>query len=476
MTDVHAAPARRVMITGSGLVSALGHAPASVHAALCAGRSALAPIERFAVDGLSVRRAGLVRDFDARAEFGKRNPRPLDQTGRLVVAAVGRALVDAGWRTAETANAPIADPRASDGPALGLVLGTTFGSVHTISAFDRRAQSAGPSYAKPLDFANSVINAAAGQTAIWHGLAGVNSTVTGGPSAGLRAIGYAAGLIRSGRADVVIAGGADELCFESFYGYHASGALAGAGLNGAGLNGDGSRGHGASAQDDGGDVGVNGSGDAAARPVPFDASRNGFALGEGAAVVVLEAAEVAAARGATLRAEVLGEGNAFDISRGADAATATAAIASAMRQALAEAGRHDAAAVRGAQTIAIDAISSAARGATDGDRHEADALAQVFGERCPPVTALKAMLGECLGASGALQAVDLIESMRSGGLPGVRDLDVCDPALPSAVTQALAPMRRLLRGGLQRGLINAIGFDGNACAVVLGAPGRSAAS
>ena len=94
-----------------------------------------------------------------------------------------------------------------------------FGSVRTIAEFDRRRLTAGPNYVKPFDFANSVINAAAGQTAIWHRLTGVNSTISGGAAAGLEALAYAAGLMANGRETVVLAGGAEELCFESFYGF-----------------------------------------------------------------------------------------------------------------------------------------------------------------------------------------------------------------------------------------------------------------
>ena len=188
---------------------------------------------------------------------------------------------------------------------MGLVLGTMFGSIRTISEFDRRALSAGPNYVKPFEFANSVINAAAGQTAIWHGLTGVNSTISGGTTAGLEAVGYAAGLIAGGHAATLLAGGADELCFESFLGFARAGLLCGTG-------------------DGGGEE----------RPVPFDARRNGFVLGEGAALLVLEPAAAAAERGAAVLAEVRGWGAAYDPSRGRDERSATAAMARAVGAAL----------------------------------------------------------------------------------------------------------------------------------------------
>src|SRR5205085_7794233 len=140
--------------------------------------------------------------------------RPLDRTSRLVASAAQLALNDSGWSEA-----------LRNQHEVGLVLGTMFCSVRTISEFDRRAVEAGPAYASPLDFSNTVINAAAGQTAILHDLRGVNTTVSTGVTSGLQAIAYAADLIRGGRARALLAGGADELCFESFYGFERAGLL-----------------------------------------------------------------------------------------------------------------------------------------------------------------------------------------------------------------------------------------------------------
>ncbi|HEX2253252.1 MAG TPA: beta-ketoacyl synthase N-terminal-like domain-containing protein, partial [Thermoanaerobaculia bacterium] len=268
-----AAPRRSapVAITGAGVVSPLGDRPELVFDALCRGESSLAPVTAFDPEGLPSRLAGEVRDFEPRRYLGDGNLRPLDRTGRLAAAAATLALGDAGW-----------DAEARRGAEVGLALGTMFGSVHTISEFDRRALTAGPNYAKPMDFANSVINAAAGQTAIWHDLRGVNSTLSGGTTGGLAALAYGAGLVAAGRADAVLAGGADEVCFESFQGFARAGLTAGsAATNGGGRPGAvGSREH----------------------PVPLDADRNGFAPAEAAALLVLESPESARRRGARVLA------------------------------------------------------------------------------------------------------------------------------------------------------------------------------
>jgi hypothetical protein len=196
-----------VVITGVGLVCAVGDKPAEVHQALCERRTGIGASTLFP-EQAGARGVGEVRDFVARNYLGPKNLRPLDRTGQLAAVAAELALADGGWTP---------DPR--DGREVGLVLGTTFCSARTIGEFDRRAMREGVEYASPLDFANTVINAAAGQVAIWHRLRGVNSTISTGAASGLHAIGYAAQLIRAGRATALIAGGAEELCFESHLGF-----------------------------------------------------------------------------------------------------------------------------------------------------------------------------------------------------------------------------------------------------------------
>ena len=251
-----------IVITGAGLISPLGDDAGALHDALLDGRSGLAPITLFPTDGLSGTLAGEIARFDANAYLGNTNLRPLDRPARLAAAAAGRALADAGWfappddppdDAPDYANNETDAEARRTGDRTGLVLGTMFGSLRTIAEFDRRAMSAGPSYASPLDFANSVINAAAGQAAIWHELPGVNATIAGGPTAGVVALGFAADQIRSGRADRLLAGGVEELCFEALLGFGRLGLLSASG-----------------------------------NPRPFDRHRDGLALGEGAAFLALE--------------------------------------------------------------------------------------------------------------------------------------------------------------------------------------------
>ena len=501
---------RRVVVTGSGVVSPLGDTPAALHRALAAGTSGRKPIELFATAGIGCHEAGEVRPFDPQSYVGDRNLRPLDRTSRLLVVAAQLALADSGWGGREAragagpqaapaarpavpatpaapatlavpavpanpavpavpaatatlaASATPAVPAASAVPAadIGLVLGTTFCSVRTIAEFDRRGLRLGPTHASPLDFANSVINAAAGQAAIWHGLRGVNSTLAAGEASGLQAIAQAVELVRTGRADAVLAGGAEELCFESFFGYHRAGRLCGSRRpDGAAAAGPNAGAVGRAGVGSGGGAALAALAAIDERPVPFDARRNGFSLAEGAALLMLEEAAAAAARGAAVRAEVLGWGAAF-AAAGGEAALA-GALARAVELALADAAT---------APREIGCLSASASGSLEVDRAEALGVAAALGERAAalPVTAIKAMLGEGLGVSGAWQAVDLIETIRDGELPGIAGLERLAPGLPlggaSVATRRLAPAER------RRALITAVGADGHCAAMVLGAP------
>jgi 3-oxoacyl-[acyl-carrier-protein] synthase II len=354
--------------------------------------------------GIYVTAAGRVDPgaaWSPEADLAENNWRQLDRTGHLATLAAKRALA-----AAAAAGRPL-DRRA------GLCLGTMFGSLKTICEFDRRALAAGPQYAKPMDFANSVINAAAGQVAIWHGLEGVNATISGGPSAGLQAIAWAAELIRRDRAAVLLAGGADEICDDARLAFGKRGDLA---------------------RD-------------AARP--FDAERDGFRLAEGAALFVLESARRGAVAGAS--GEIVGWAAAFDPSRGADEERSARAAERVMREALADA-------VLTADEVGVVAVS--ANGSPNGDRAEARAVAAVCGLRVP-VLVTKGVLGETLGAGGAFALSAALAALASGRVAGAGGLERYDADLPTlAVTPEEQPLERAVA------LVHAAGFDGQHVALV----------
>ena len=370
---------RRVMVTGRGLVgpggvgvSALAAAPAlrraeQLFAQGCdVGEGTQEPGDgagRFAVNGsvaaqLAGRWVGAAA-FDADEMLaGQGNVRLLDRSSSMLVHAAQQALDESAL-----------DAEQRRLHEVGLVLGTTFCSVHTIAAFDRRAVSAGPRYASPLDFANTVINAATGQAAIWHDLRGMNSTVAGESASSLEALALAWRALRDGRAEILLVGGVEELSFELLLGLERRGLLD--------------------------------RGEATGSPAPWAADGSGFAPSEGAAVVVLETLESARRRGAPILGEVLGGGVGFDPSFALGAA---AGGARERRQAVQQASlRACGGALRRAGLTAdgIDLFVAGSNGSPRTDAAEAGAYRELFGPSGPPAMATKEHDGEGLGWGGA---------------------------------------------------------------------------
>jgi 3-oxoacyl-[acyl-carrier-protein] synthase II len=397
-----------------GVISSLGDSPASLHSALCNGQANAYEFHEPKLDGFRGRGSGRIIAFQAETYLKGRNLRPLDRTGQLVVAAAKLALEDSRWPPERLAQHPA-----------GLVLGTMFGSVHTIAQFDRRSLEQGPACASPMDFANTVINAAAGQTAIWHNLRGINSTIASGSASGLAALGYASDLIRYSIQTAVLAGGVDEFCFESFYGFERAGML-----------------HACDVPEP--------------FPVPFQAGRTGFAVGEAAGLLMLEEWTSAEARGARILGEMRGHGSTYSPGEGQEHAVRS--IARAMTEALKDASM---------SPRDVSCISASANGSVRADSDEALAIKSLLNGGGPevPVTAIKSMIGETLGASGALQAIDLVETLRNGTLPGIRGLEQKDPALPELnFCRKQSPIHG------NSGLINSISLDGVACSLLISAP------
>jgi 3-oxoacyl-[acyl-carrier-protein] synthase II len=390
---------RRAVITGVGLLCPLGDSSAALLAALRDVAVAQA--------GEGPAAARLLAPEAPDPHLSGRNTYPLDRPARLLTAAAQLALTDGGLT-----------PELLPKQDVGLFVGTMFSSVHTIARFDGQGLRDGPSFVSPLDFANTVINAPAGQAAIWHGLRGVNSTVATGASSGLEAIGCAAETVGRGRAACLLAGGVEEISPEVVR------ALGEAGLLCRGPQ----------------------------RQRPFDPASGGLALSEGAALLVIESVEAAASRGARPLAEVLGHGRAFDDSRRRDERRSVRSIVRSMRLAMEQAGLGPS---------DIEVVAASANGLARLDRHEARAIAAVFEARAeiPPVCAIKSRLCESLGAAGPLQCAAMIQAMRSGALPAALDL--------RRYPDEVVPFAGAPRGGFRTCLINSLGFDGHSCSSVL---------
>jgi 3-oxoacyl-[acyl-carrier-protein] synthase II len=248
---------RRVVFTGLGVVSPIGVGRAAFWAGLREGRPGLRPVTLFDTAKLHSHLAGEVPDFDPEPILGKKGLRLLDRTTRLALAAAALALDDAG----------LAPPPAGAERA-GVVLATTVGSAQSRGEFFVEAIRGGPRAVNPALFPNTVVNSPASQVAIRFGLRGPNTTIASGFTASLRALDVAARLVASGQADLVLAGGVEELSELTYAAFHNAGLLA-------------------SADHPAGE-----------RSVPFDRHRHGLHLGEGAAILVAEPLERARARGA----------------------------------------------------------------------------------------------------------------------------------------------------------------------------------
>jgi 3-oxoacyl-[acyl-carrier-protein] synthase II len=370
-----------IVITGIGVLSPIGIGREAYWEGLFQGKTGFRPVTLFDTASFRVHVAGEITDFDALSFLGKKDLRNLDRSTRLISSAAKLAIDDSKITITE-----------NNTHSIGVSIGTTFGSLHSISQFDRSGLIDGPRFVNPSHFPNTVINSPASQVSIRYKIKGFNTTISTGFCASLDAVSYAADFIKLNRADVVLAGGVEELCEETFLGFHQLGCLSG----------------------------VDGS-----EPVccPFDARRNGLILSEGAAVLVLENEQHARQRGAAVLATVLGYGNAFDPAADFTFSQAGQGLKNAIVQAL-----HDASLKPGD----IDAICACANSTKGLDRMETKVIKDVFGKYALsiPVSSIKSMVGESFSASGALSLAAAVGALQKGFVPPTvnyqeRDLE-CD--------------------------------------------------
>src|SRR5260370_37165124 len=198
---------KRVVITGIGVVSALGVGREPFWKALEAGSDGISTLSLFDTSDLPCHKAGQIVEFNPERLLGHKGLKYLDRSTQLLEYAAGLALADRNLSTDQ-----------ADGRDIGLVVGTTFGSLESISSFDCEALRNGPGFVNPMAFPNTVINSPAGHTAIRYGLTGLNVTVSSGSVSSLQALQYAADCVSMDRQEIVLAGGVDELCLPSYGG------------------------------------------------------------------------------------------------------------------------------------------------------------------------------------------------------------------------------------------------------------------
>ncbi|CUS04635.2 3-oxoacyl-[acyl-carrier-protein] synthase II [Candidatus Promineifilum breve] len=372
---------RRVVITGLGAITPLGHDVDSTWAAIKAGRSGIGPITLFDAAGYETRIAGEVKGFDPVARFGRKEARRMARLSQLALAAAEQALADAGL---------------SDDPATrrraGVIVGSGMGALDPIHEAADTLRERGPGRVSPFFVPMMLADTPAALLSITHGLSGPNLAVYSACASGNNAIGEAAAMIRRGAADLMLAGGS-EACILPL-------ALAGFGVMGA-----------ISTRND--------EPERASRP--FDVGRDGFVVSEGAALLVLEERDHALARGATIHGELLGYGSSADAYHITMPTERGEGAAESMRAALLDGGL----------TIDdIDYINAHGTSTPLNDRAETAAIKRLFGEQAQaiPVSSTKSMTGHLLGAAGALEAILCLLALRDGCIPPTINYEQPDPA------------------------------------------------
>jgi 3-oxoacyl-[acyl-carrier-protein] synthase II len=400
-----------------GVVSAVGIGVEATWAGLVAGRSGVRRIDSFDPERTDSKIAASVVDFDPSHVLDRKEIRRADRYTQFGLVAAREALDSAGL------------PGRLEGSlaeATGIILGTGLGGVNTLCEQITINATRGPDRVSPFFVPMAIPNVGAGQLSITFGALGPNFAIVSACATGGHAIGESWEIIRRGDADVMVAGGAEAGVQEALVaGFCAMRAL--------------------STRND----------DPAGASRPFDAGRDGFVIGEGCGILVLEELEHALARGAEPLAELVGYGATADASHMTLPAPGGSGAVRAARRALEKAGL---------TAAVIDHLNAHATSTPEGDKAELMSIRTIFGDRAPEVavTANKSMLGHTLGAAGAIEAVVTIQSIRTGIVPPTVNLTEPDPLAEGLDLTPLVAGHREIRTALS----NSFGFGGQNTALI----------
>ncbi|WP_058835183.1 beta-ketoacyl-ACP synthase II [Luteimonas abyssi] len=367
---------RRVVITGMGILSPVGNDLASNWEAITAGRSGIGPITHFDVSAFPTRIAGEVKDFDASRWIAPKDIKKMDTFVHYGVAASMMAIEDAGL-----------DVAGSDPERIGVAIGAGIGGLKGIEDTTIKYHEGGPRKVSPFYVPSTIINMIAGQVSIMTGAKGPNIAAVTACTTATHNIGLAMRMIQYGDADAMIAGGAEYATTPtSLGGFSAMKAL--------------------STRND--------APEQASRP--WDAGRDGFVMGDGAGILVLEEYERAKARGARIYAEVVGFGMSGDAFHMTAPSESGEGAARCMRAAIADAG---------IDLARIGYINAHGTSTPAGDLAETMAVKSVLGARAAEiaVSSTKSMTGHLLGAAGGIEAVYSAMAVHTGVLPPTINLD-----------------------------------------------------
>jgi 3-oxoacyl-[acyl-carrier-protein] synthase II len=401
---------QRVFVTGVGVVSSIGLGREAFFRALEAGASGISPVSSFDATPLGRENAGEVKDFEVRDHLTHGEQRRMGRCSAMALAAARMAVADAALQPGELA-----------GPRTAVVLGTTMGEAQILAELDhewilrgRKAVSRAliPRYGStllPIHVARAL------------GAQGMVLTLPAACAAGNYAIGFASDLIRAGRADVVVTGAAELLQELQFSGFVRLAAMA------------------------------------PDRCQPFDLNRQGLLLGEGAGLLVLESEAHAARRGARLLAEVRSHGlscDAYHITRPhPDAEGSIGAMRAAIERS-------------GITPADVDFVNAHGTGTKHNDLAESKVVRDVFGDRRVPVSSMKSMLGHCMGAASALEAIGCIFTLQTGIYPPTLGYETPDPECDVEIVANVAR-----RGPSDIVVNNSLAFGGYNSVTVFSKPG-----
>lgn len=405
----------RVVITGAGLVSPLGNDVPSFWNALLQGTSGISKVDAWDTSVMKTSLAGVVRDFDADARFGRKEARRMDRFCQFALAAAEDAIQDAGLKLDQV-----------NKERMGVYVGSGIGGISTLMEQAEVLRTRGVSRVSPLLVPMMISNMAAAMISIRTGAEGPTLSPVTACSIGNTAIGEAFRLIRAGGADVILAGGAEAAISEiSMAGFGNATALSGW------------------------------DGDPARASRPFDAGRDGFVMAEGAGILVLESLSHAQKRGAQIYAEVTGYGATSDAYHVVASHPEGKGAYLAMKLALQEAG---------VEPANVDVISAHATSTQVGDRSEVAAIKRLFGEEAYriPVTANKSMIGHMFGAAGGVEAIALVQMIRDGRIPPTINQETADPECDLDFVPNEAR-----RKDVRVGISNSFGFGGHNAVIVL---------
>ena len=407
--------ARRVVITGLGAITPLGNSVQAFWDGLKAGKNGIGQITHFDTGEFKVKLAAEVRDFDPKAYGDVKTMRRMDPFSQFAVAAAKEALEDSGLDIAE-----------EDSFRTGVSIGSGIGSMQAMEAGVHRMEEKGPGRVDPLLVPRMISNMAAGNVAIRFGLRGKNINVVTACASGTHCIGEAMRSVQYGDAEVMLAGGA-EACITplGMAGFTALTTLS-----------------------------ENPDPDTASRP--FDKNRDGFVMGEGAGVLVLEELEHAKRRGAHIYAEMLGYGATCDAFHITSPAEDGAGSAKAMSYAMQEAGL---------LPEQIDYVNAHGTSTHLNDLFETRAIKLAFGDAAKhlKINSTKSMIGHLLGAAGGVEAVVCVKSIEDGYVHVTRGLKETEPELD--LDYCMGAGCRLDIGAA---LSNSLGFGGHNASIVIG--------